>query len=387
MEKPQRKPNSPNFSTGPTRKRPGWSTDVLSAAITGRSHRSKPAKARLKQAIDLTREVARIPDSHRIGILPGSDTGAFEGAMWSLLGQRPVTVLAWESFGSGWVTDVTKQLKVESKVIMADYGKIPDLDQVDWDTDVIFTWNGTTSGVCVPQGFSPPAERKGLALCDGTSAVFAMNLPWENLDVVTFSWQKCLGSEAAHGVSVISPRTVERLESFTPSWPLPKVFRLTKGGKLDQGIWEGSTINTPSMLCVEDYIDALTWAKTYSFEGQTGLDALVAKSRKNLANMNAFVEQNDWIEFLAEAPECRSSTALCLKIVADWFVQLPTDEQSAFCKKIVSTLDAEGVANDFGPYKDAPPGFRFWGGPTVNPDDTTAVLGWLAWAYASQKPG
>ena len=386
MDKPQAKPKVPNFSSGPTCKRPGWGVSALSDALVGRSHRSKGGKARLKHAINLTREVARIPDDHLVGILPASDTGAFECAMWSLLGARPVTMLAWESFGLGWVTDVTKQLKLDPNVMKAGYGKLPDFGQVDWNSDVVFTWNGTTSGVKVPDGFAPPADRGGLTLCDATSAVFAMPIPWDRLDVVTWSWQKCLGGEAAHGMLVLSPRAVERLQSYTPPWPLPKIFRLTKGGKLIGGIFQGATINTPSMVCVEDYIDTLNWGKNLSCSGKTGLDALFARSNANLAAVADFVEKHDWIDFLPANPATRSCTSICLKVVADWFAKLTADDQAAFCKKVAAALDDQGVAYDCGAYRDAPPGFRFWGGPTVEPTDTAAALQWLNWAYESSKP-
>lgn len=385
MSKPQSKPRVPNFSSGPTCKRPGWNVQVLSDAPIGRSHRAKIGKARLQHAIELSREVARIPADYRIGIMPASDTGAFECAMWSLLGQRPVTAMAWESFGSGWVTDITKQLKIDHKVMTADYGRIPDFAEVDWATDVVFTWNGTTSGVRVPDGVAPPADRQGLTLCDATSAVFAMPIAWDRLDVITWSWQKCLGGEAAHGMLVLSPRAVQRLESYTPPWPLPKIFRLTKGGKLIAGIFEGSTINTPSMLCVEDYIDALNWAKDLTHDGKKGLDAAFARSQANLAAVAKFVETHDWIDFLAEDPATRSNTSICLKITADWFTKLGADDQGAFCKKVVGILADEGVAYDCAPYRDAPPGFRFWGGPTVDPKDMALALEWLAWAYAENS--
>ncbi len=385
MEKPQNKPSTANFSSGPTCKRPGWNVNLLSDALVGRSHRSKGGKGRLRQAIDLSREVARVPDDYLVGIMPASDTGAFECAMWSLLGARPVTVLAWESFGLGWVTDVTKQLKLDAKVSQAGYGEIPDLSQVDWDTDVVFTWNGTTSGVKMPDDAAPPADRGGLALCDATSAVFAMPIPWDRLDVVTWSWQKCLGGEAAHGMLVLSPRAVERLESYSPPWPLPKIFRLTKGGKLISGIFEGATINTPSMLCVEDYIDTLNWAGALSFNGRTGLDALCARSAANLDVVADFVARHDWIDFLAAEAAIRSSTSICLKVVADWFTKLSLDEQGAFCKKVVAALEAEGVAYDCNAYRDAPPGFRFWGGPTIDPADLTLALEWLNRAYESNR--
>jgi phosphoserine aminotransferase len=359
--------------------------DALSASLVGRSHRAKPGKARLKQSIELTREVARIPSDYLVGILPGSDTGAFECAMWSLLGARPVTAMAWESFGDGWVTDITKQLKLDAKVMKAGYGDIPDPSQVDWSTDVVFTWNGTTSGVKMPDVGGIPARHEGLALCDATSAVFAMPIPWESLDVITWSWQKCLGGEGAHGMLVLSPRAVQRLESYKPAWPLPKIFRLTKGGKLIGGIFEGDTINTPSMVCVEDYIDALKWSKGLSFAGKQGLDALFARSQANLQVVADFVAKHDWIDFLAARPEIRSNTSICLKVTADWFTKLNAEDQAAFCKKVAGALDAEGVVYDCGAYRDAPPGFRFWGGPTIDPADITLALEWLAWAYEENR--
>lgn len=385
MDKPDKKPSTPNFSSGPTCKRPGWSVHALTGALTGRSHRSKPGKARIQQALELTREVAAIPADYLIGIIPGSDTGAFECAMWSLLGARPVTAMAWESFGEGWVTDINKQLKLNAKVMKAPYGEIPNLAEVDWDTDVVFTWNGTTSGVKMPDDAAPPVDRKGLALCDATSAVFAMPVPWERLDAITWSWQKCLGGEAAHGMLVLSPRAVERLESYSPPWPMPKIFRLTKGGKLSAGIFQGDTINTPSMLCVEDYIDGLNFARNLRFGGRTGLQACFAKSQANLEAVAEFVGRHDWIDFLPVKPEIRSCTSICLKITAEWFRKLSPEDQAAWCKKVVSALDSEGVAKDFGAYRDAPPGFRFWGGPTIEPADMTIALDWLAWAYEANK--
>ena len=386
MEKPQRKPAVPHFSSGPTCKRPGWNVNVLADGLVGRSHRSKPGKARLAQAIELSREVARIPADYRVGIVPASDTGAFECAMWSLLGARPVTAAVWESFGEGWVTDLTKQLGLEPTTLRAPYGEIPDLSAIDWSSDVVFTWNGTTSGAKVPDDFAPPGDRGGLALCDATSAVFAMPIAWDRLDVVTWSWQKCLGGEAAHGMLVLSPRAVERLETYTPPRPLPKIFRLTKGGKLIEGIFQGATINTPSMLAVQDYIDTLQWARDAEYDGRTGLDALIARSRANLAAVAAFVESHDGLDFLAAEPAHRSSTSICLKVTAEWFAGLDRDAQGAFCKKVITTLGSEGVVYDAGAYRDAPPGFRFWGGPTVEPADTAIALEWLGWAYEANRP-
>jgi phosphoserine aminotransferase len=386
VDKPLKKPSNPNFSSGPTAKRPGWNLNALGNAWLGRSHRAKGGKARLQEAIELSRQLAGIPKDYLVGIVPASDTGAVECAMWSLLGARPATMLTWESFGQGWVTDVTKQLKLPATVLKADYGQIPDLSKVDWNQDVVFTWNGTTSGVKVPDSFAPPADRHGLAICDATSAIFAMPLPWERLDVATWSWQKCLGSEAAHGMLVLSPQAVQRLESYVPSWPLPKIFRLTKGGKLIDGIFAAETINTPSMLCVEDYLDTLKWAKGLSFGGKIGPDALFARSAASLDAVAKFVAANDWIDFLAEVPATRSCTSICLKITADWFAKLSPEEQAAFCKKITGALESEGVAYDCGAYRDAPPGFRFWCGPTVEPSDTALALEWLAWAYDANKP-
>jgi len=387
VEKPNAKPASPHFSSGPTCKRPGWTVGALSSALVGRSHRAKPGKARLKEAIDLSRQVAGIPDDYLVGILPGSDTGAFECAMWSLLGARPVTAMAWESFGEGWVTDINKQLKLKDvKVMKAPYGQIPDLREVDWNTDVVFTWNGTTSGVKMPDDFEIPADRQGLTLCDATSAVFAMPLPWPRLDVVTWSWQKCLGGEAAHGMLVLSPRAVQRLESYTPPWPMPKIFRLTKGGKLIAGIFEGDTINTPSMIAVEDYIDALKWGRDLVHGQKRGLEALIARSRDNLKVVEDFVATHDWIDFLPAEPAIRSSTSICLKVVAGWFKAVTPEEQAAFCKKVSAAMDAEGAVYDSGSYRDAPPGFRLWGGPTVDPADMKLALQWLQWAYESHRP-
>jgi phosphoserine aminotransferase len=385
MEKPKTKPRVPLFSSGPTCKRPGWNLDLLSDSLVGRSHRSKPGKARLQQAIELSRQLAGIPANHLVGIMPASDTGAFEAAMWSMLGARPVTALAWESFGNGWVTDITKQLKLDAKVLTADYGKLPAFSEVDWNTDVVFTWNGTTSGVKVPDSLEIPAGRQGLTLCDATSAVFAMPMPWARLDVVTWSWQKCMGGEAAHGMIVLSPRAVERLESYTPAWPLPKIFRFTKGNKLIAGIFQGATINTPSMVATQDYIDTLTWGNELSFGGKSGLDALIARSRANLEAVEAFVGRNNWIDFLAEDPATRSNTSICLKVTAEQFTRLDDAQQKDACKSIVGLLDAEGVAYDCNAYRDAPPGFRFWGGPTVEAGDLAAALEWLAWAYHRQQ--
>jgi len=378
---PQLRPQNPRFSSGPCAKRPGWELDALKGASLGRSHRAAEGKSKLKQAIDLTRSILRVPEGYRIGIVPASDTGAFEMAMWSLLGARPVTMLAWESFGSGWVTDVTKQLQLDHVTSMsADYGKLPDLDSVDFDEDVCFTWNGTTSGVRVPNGDFIPEDRDGLTLCDATSAAFAHELPFDKLDVTTFSWQKVLGGEGGHGVIILSPRAVERLESYTPAWPLPKIFRLTKGGELIEGIFTGATINTTSMLCVEDYIDALTWAESIG-----GLDGLCNRADANFAVLDAWVSQTNWVDFLAEDPQTRSNTSVCLKIVDADISALDDGAQNAFVKRLTSLLDDEGVAYDIGAYRDAPPGLRIWTGATVEASDLEALTPWLDWAFATAK--
>ncbi|ESR26164.1 phosphoserine transaminase [Lutibaculum baratangense] len=379
--KPATRPGNPRFSSGPCAKRPGWSLEALQDAVLGRSHRSKIGKTRLQQAIDLTREVLRVPADHRIGIVPASDTGAVEMALWSLLGARGVDVLAWESFGSGWVTDIVKQLKLSDvRKIEAPYGELPGLSQVDTDRDVVFTWNGTTSGVRVPDGEWIKADRQGLTICDATSAAFAQDLPWDKLDVVTFSWQKVMGGEAAHGMLILSPRAVERLESYTPAWPLPKIFRMTKGGKLIEGIFKGETINTPSMLCVEDYVDALQWGK-----GIGGLDALVGRADANTAAIAAWVERTAWVDFLAVEPKTRSNTSVCLKI-ADADVAAKGEEaETKVAKRIVSLLEEEGVALDIGHYRDAPAGLRIWCGSTIETADVEALTPWLDWAFAAAK--
>ena len=374
---PAMRPANPRFSSGPCTKRPGWSPEALNDALLGRSHRSKEGKAKLAEAIKLTREVLKVPDSHRIGIVPASDTGAVEMALWSLLGERGVDMLAWESFGKGWVTDVAKQLKLDDvRVFEAPYGELPDLGLVDFDRDVVFTWNGTTSGVRVPDGSFIPDNREGLTICDATSAAFAQKLDYDKLDVVTFSWQKVLGGEGAHGILILSPRAVERLETYTPAWPLPKIFRLTKGGKLIEGIFKGETINTPSMLCVEDYLDALYWAKSLG-----GLSALIGRADDNFAALRDFVEQTDWLDFLAEVPETRSNTSVCLKITDPRVAALAEDAQAAFAKSMVATLGEAGVALDIGAYRDAPPGLRIWTGATVERTDVEALLPWLTWAF------
>jgi len=381
--KPQTRPQRPEFSSGPCAKRPGWSLAALEGALVGRSHRSGPAKKRLQQVIDRSRRLLGIPDDYRLGIVPASDTGALEMALWSLLGERGVDVLAWESFGQGWLTDIQKQLSLDdARALTADYGQLPDLSAVDFDRDVIFTWNGTTSGVRVPGGDWIPDGRAGLTICDATSAVFAMQIPFEKLDVVTWSWQKVLGGEAAHGMLALSPRAVERLEGYAPPRPLPKIFRLTKGGKLIGGIFEAATINTPSMLAVEDCLDALGWAEELG-----GLDALITRSEANLAAIAKWVDGADWVDFLAEAPETRSCTSICLQIVDPWFTGQEQKERAAIAKKIGSLLDAEGVAHDINSYKDAPPGLRIWGGATVDTADIEALLPWLEWAWQEVKGG
>jgi phosphoserine aminotransferase len=379
--KPATRPHVPHFSSGPCPKRPGWSLDALADAALGRSHRAKLGKAKLKRAIDLTREVLELPPGYRVGIVPASDTGAVEMAMWSLLGARPVTMLAWESFGEGWVTDVTKQLKLPNvTVLAADYGVLPDLSKVDWTNDVVFAWNGTTSGVRVPNGDWIAADRAGLAICDATSAAFAQPLDWEKLDVATFSWQKVLGGEAAHGMLILSPRAVARLESYKPAWPLPKIFRLTKGGKLIEGIFEGETINTPSMLCVEDYLDALAWAKSVG-----GVKGLIARADANAQAIAAWVQRTPWVEFLAKDPATRSNTSVCLKVVDPAITSRSADAQAAFAKSIVAAVEKEGAGYDLGAYRDAPPGLRIWCGATVATRDVEALTHWLDWAYAEAK--
>ena len=380
--RPPVKPRNPCFSSGPCPKRPGWTTASLDGALVGRSHRSKPGKARLKAAIDLTRDVLGVPAEHRIGIVPASDTGAVEMALWSLLGARGVDVMAWESFGGEWVQDIVESLALPAaRVFEAPYGALPDLRQIDFTRDVVFVWNGTTSGVKLPNGDFIPDDRTGLTICDATSAAFAMALPWPKLDVVTFSWQKVLGGEGAHGVIVLGPRAAERLAVYTPPRPLPKIFRLAKNGKIDEGIFEGATINTPSMLCVEDYLDALRWAR-----GLGGLPALIARSEKNLAVLSAWVARTDWIDFLAADPATRSSTSICLRITAPWFTALDAKQQAMVTDRIVALLDGEQAAYDIGAYRAAPPGLRIWGGATVESADLEALLPWLEWAYAEVAP-
>lgn len=375
---PEQKPASALFSSGPCAKRPGWSLKNLEHAPLGRSHRAAIGKSRLKEAIDKTHSILGLPDNYLVGIVPGSDTGAVEMALWSLLGQRGVDMLAWESFGSGWITDVTKQLKLNDvRKIEAPYGQLPDLSLVDPARDVVFTWNGTTSGVKVPNGDWISDNRAGLTICDATSAAFAMDLPWHKLDVTTFSWQKVMGGEGAHGIIILSPRAVERLESYTPSWPLPKIFRLTKNGKLIDEIFTGATINTPSMLCVEDYIDALNWAEKIG-----GLKGLINRSEDNLAVLKNWVQNTDWIDFLAEKPETVSNTSVCLKISAKWFTDLSSEDQAAAAKKLAKLLDEQDVAYDIGAYRDAPAGLRIWAGSTIETSDLEALLPWLEWAYS-----
>ncbi|RGP40928.1 Phosphoserine transaminase [Altererythrobacter insulae] len=368
---PARKPVRPHFSSGPCAKPPGWSPDKLSTASLGRSHRSKIGKSRLKYCIDLMREVLQVPDTHRIGIVPASDTGAVEMAMWSMLGARPVTTLAWESFGAGWVTDAVKQLKIDPTVMEAPYGELPDLAAVDWSNDVVFTWNGTTSGVCVPNGDWIADDREGLSIADATSAVFAQDIAWDKVDVLTFSWQKVLGGEGAHGVLILGPRAVERLESYTPAWPLPKVFRLTKAGKLIEGVFEGATINTPSMLAVEDAIFALEWSKSVG-----GLEGMKARANANAAALGKIVEERDWLGHLAADPASRSNTSVCLTV---------DGADTDFIKKFAGLLDAEDAAYDIAGYRDAPAGLRIWCGATVDTADIEALGPWLDWAWASLK--
>ncbi|MEI6574363.1 MAG: phosphoserine transaminase [Alphaproteobacteria bacterium] len=378
---PGLRPVNPQFSSGPCAKRPGWTPDALKNAALGRSHRAKLGKTRLKRAIDLTREVLQVPADYRIGIVPASDTGAYEMAMWTMLGARPVDCLAWESFGEGWVTDVVKQLKLKDiRVMKAPYGALPDLNAVNPDHDVLFTWNGTTSGVRVPDADWIKADRKGLTFCDATSAAFAQDLDWSKLDVTTYSWQKVLGGEAAHGMLILSPRAVERLETYTPSWPLPKIFRLTSGGKLIEGIFEGETINTPSMLCVEDYIDALEWAKTVG-----GLQGLIARCDANAKAVADFVAAKPFLAFLAQEASTRSNTSVCLNFVDPALAALTDDAQAAFAKSVASLLEKEGVGLDLGSYRDAPPGLRIWCGATVEKRDVTALMPWIEWAFESAK--
>ncbi len=374
LTKPGPRPANPRFSSGPCAKPPTFTLDTLADAALGRSHRAALGKAKLKQAIEDTREILGVPADYRIGIVPASDTGAVEMAMWSLLGARPCTMIAWESFGAGWVTDAVKQLKLDATVLTAEYGGIVDMAAIDYDTDVVFTWNGTTSGVRVPTGDVIPADRGGLTICDATSAAFAQDLPWDKLDVTTFSWQKVMGGEAAHGMLILSPRAVERLESYTPAWPLPKIFRLTKGGKLIEGIFAGETINTPSMLAVEDYLQALAWGKAIG-----GLPALIGRADANAQAVWNFCAARDWIDNLAADPATRSNTSVCLK-----FTDPRITDGAAFAKAVARRLEAEGVALDIGGYRDAPPGLRIWCGATVETADIAAMLPWLDWAYEAE---
>jgi phosphoserine aminotransferase len=379
--KPAVRPSVPYFSSGPCAKRPGWTPQSLKDAALGRSHRAKVGKAKLKLAIDLTREVLEVPKDYRIGIVPASDTGAVEMALWSMLGARKVTMLAWESFGEGWVSDVAKELKLKDVVTLkAPYGELPDLSKVDPASDVVFTWNGTTSGVRVANADWIKADREGLTICDATSAAFAQKLDFAKLDVVTFSWQKALGGEAAHGMLILSPRAVQRLESYSPPWPLPKLFRMTKGGKLNEGIFEGETINTPSMLCVEDYIDTLSWAKSIG-----GLKALMARADASTKVLSDWAAKTPWVDFLAKDVSIRSNTSVCMKVVDPQVTALPADKQAEFAKALVSAIEKEGAAFDIGAYRDAPPGLRIWCGATVEARDVEALTHWLDWAFAETK--
>ena len=376
LQRPVIVPANPNFSSGPCTKRPDWSVDRLSGAAIGRSHRASISKAKLKNVIERTRMILALPADYRIGIVPASDTGAVEMALWSLLGKRGVDMLAWESFGKCWVSDVTKQLKLRDvRILEADYGMLPNLSDVDFNRDVVFTWNGTTSGVMVPDGGWIATDRVGLTICDATSAVFAMELPWDKLDVTTYSWQKVMGGESAHGMIILGPRAVERLENHTPIWPIPKIFRLTKGGKLIEGIFEGVTINTPSMLAVEDALDGLDWAEEIG-----GLSALMERTNANMAAITTWVENSESFGFLVEEEIYRSPTSVCLTITASWFIELSIEKQMATAKQLVTLLDNEGAAYDIGSYRDAPPGLRIWAGATVETCDLEALFPWLEWA-------
>lgn len=378
---PTTKPHIPHFSSGPCAKRPGWSVSSLQNACVGRSHRSEDGKARLADVIERSKKILGLPADYRLGIVPASDTGAVEMALWSLLGQRPLDILAWESFGQEWVKDVVDELKLaDVRLLKAPYGSLPNLDEVDFNHDVVFLWNGTTSGVRVPNGDWISDDRQGLTICDATSAVFAMDIPWEKIDVLTYSWQKVLGGEAQHGVIVLSPRAVERLETYQPAWPIPKIFRLSQKGKLIEGIFKGDTINTPSMLCVEDALDALIWAENIG-----GLSGLISRSEANLAAIAKWVEQSNWADFLAETPETRSCTSICLKIIDATFASLSAEDQAKFSKKLAKLLEKQQVAYDIAPYRAAPPGLRIWGGATVETSDIEALLPWLDWAYATVK--
>ncbi len=381
VAKPASRPHVPHFSSGPCAKRPGWTPQNLKDAALGRSHRAKIGKEKLKRAIDLTREVLEVPADYRIGIVPASDTGAVEMALWSLLGARPVTTLSWESFGEGWTSDIINQLKLKDATrLAAPYGDIPDLSKVDPASDIVFTWNGTTSGVRVPNADWISAKREGLAICDATSAAYAQPLDWPKLDVVTFSWQKALGGEAGHGMLVLSPRAVERLESYKPAWPLPKIFRMTKGGKLNEGIFVGETINTPSMLCVEDYLDALNWAKSIG-----GLKALMARADANLKVLADWQAKTPWIDFLARTPSIRSNTSVCMKITDPAVSSLTSDAQIDFIKKMVGLVEKEGAGYDFAGHRDAPAGLRIWCGATIEASDVALLTQWIDWAFAETK--
>lgn len=381
MTAPVTRPKNPNFSSGPCAKPPGWSLDALKGATLGRSHRSSAGKAKLQEAIDLSRKVLGVPADYRIGIVAASDTGAVEMAMWTMLGARGTTVLAWENFSQDWAIDAREQLKLPNLTVLeAPYGALPDLSKVNFDNDVVFAWNGTTSGVRVPDGNWIPADRQGLTICDATSAVFAMDMPWDKLDVTTYSWQKVLGGEAQHGIIILSPRAVARLESYTPAWPVPKLFRMTSGGKLTEGIFKGETINTPSMLCVEDVIVSLKWADALG-----GAKALIARSTANAAAIGKWVEKTDWVDYLAADPKTRSNTSVCLKIVDPWFTSLAKDQQAEIAKKLASVLEKEGVAYDIAAYRTAPAGLRIWCGATVEASDLEALTPWLDWAYAQAK--
>ncbi|BAY21994.1 phosphoserine aminotransferase [Calothrix sp. NIES-2100] len=381
MSQPLTKPSIPYFSSGPCSKRPGWSVSQLENACVGRSHRSKDGKAKLAAVIERSKKILGVPADYRLGIVPASDTGAVEMALWSLLGHKPLDILAWESFGQEWVKDVTDELKLpDVRLLKAPYGKLPDLESVDFSHDVVFLWNGTTSGVRVPNGNWIKDDREGLTICDATSAVFAMDIPWDKLDVVTYSWQKVLGGEAQHGVIVLSPRAVERLESYKPAWPIPKLFRMTQKGKLIEGIFQGDTINTPSMLCVEDALDGLIWAESIG-----GLPGLINRSQANLGAIAQWVEQSDWADFLAETPEIRSCTSICLKIIDSWFTSQTPEAQAKCATQLAKLLEKEKVAYDIAAYRAAPPGLRIWGGATVDTADIEALLPWLDWAYSTVK--
>ena len=381
IDKPTTKPNNPNFSSGPCAKRPGWNIQNLKTDSLGRSHRAKLPKQRLLEVITLTKEILQLPKDYRVGILPASDTGSIEAAMWSLLGKTGVEVLAWENFGNDWVKDIKDQLKPENLTIhKADYGNITDFNNLNFDNDIVFNWNGTTSGVCVPNTDWIPQDRKGLTICDATSAVFAMDMDWSKLDVVTWSWQKVLGGEAAHGMIAMSPKAIERLSEYEPSWPIPKIFRLANNKKVIEGIFKGETINTPSMLCVEDAIDALQWIQSIG-----GYAGSIKKSKSNLEIIKKWVASHDWIDFLANDPNTLSSTSICLKITEDWFVQLSEEDQQAKVKEINSLLEKEGVAYDINAYRTAPAGFRIWGGATVEASDIETLLPWIEWGYRSIK--